>query len=409
VTSLVFAAPAPPFPLDNGSRIRTHRLLTGLAREFDTTFITYAHHPDSGWAACTQGELTELLPGIDVMAVPGLGARKSVAMAGLKALASPHPASWGPHPRRALARVLLNETRRRGAAILHFDHFAFFSALPGLLNVRAPHNVESVIARQEVAHQRGYGRVWHAAEWRKLRRLEERSWRNCDLCVAVSEPDAHAMTAAGARAVVVCPNGTDPVGAQPPPALQPDEPLRLLFVGTGDYPPYTRGVAWFVQEVLPLVRARAPATLDIVGRLPEQPLAVEGVQYAGTVPEVAPWYERAHVAIVPVFDGSGTRLKLVEAMAHGVPVVSTRLGAEGLPIQAPTHYLQADRADAFADSLIQIASWARAMDGTLATMLEQARAAIEPLFWPRVVRGLADRYRAELESRGSREASRRSL
>jgi glycosyltransferase involved in cell wall biosynthesis len=400
VTSLVFAASAPPFPLDNGSRIRTHRLLTGLATEFETTFVTYAHHPDSGWASYTQRELAELLPGIDVIAVPGVGARKSIAVAGLKALASPLPGSWGPHPRRALARVLVDESRRRGSALLHFDHFAFFSPLPGVVNVRAPHNVESVIARQEVAHQRGYGHLWHAAEWRKLRRLEERSWRNCELCVAVSEPDAQAMTAAGARNVIVCPNGTDPVAAQPPPSLQPDEPLRMLLVGSGDYPPYTRGVDWFVRDVLPLVRARRPATLDIVGRTPERLIAAEGVHYAGAVPEVGPWYQRAHVAIVPVFDGSGTRLKIVEAMAHGVPVVSTRLGAEGLPVEALAHYLQADRPDAFAESLVQIGRWARNADGALTTMLQRARTAIEPLFWPEVVRRLADRYRAELELHG---------
>jgi polysaccharide biosynthesis protein PslH len=399
VTSLVFAAPAPPFPLDNGARIRTHRLLTGLAMEFDTTFVTCAHHPESGWASCTQSELTALLPGIDVIAVPGVGQRRSIAVAGLRALASPHPGSWGPLPRHALASVLLREVDRRGAALVHFDHFAFFSRIPSVLNVRAPHNVEHVIARQEVAHQRGYGRLWHEADWRKLRALEEHSWRDCDLCVAVSEPDASAMAAAGARRVVVCPNGTDPVAQQPPPILTAHEPLRLLFVGSGDYPPYARGVTWFVQDVLPLVRTHVPATLDIVGRTPARTIAVEGLNYAGSVPEVGPWYERAHVAIVPVFDGSGTRLKIIEAMAHGLPVVSTRLGAEGLPVETPAHYLQADSADAFAEALIRVANWARTGDGALPTMLERARLAVEPLFWPQVVRRLADRYRTELESR----------
>jgi glycosyltransferase involved in cell wall biosynthesis len=170
-----------------------------------------------------------------------------------------------------------------------------------------------------------------------------------------------------------------------------------LFVGSGNYPPYERGIAWFVREVLPAVRARVPAALDVVGRLPERRITADGVHYAGPVPEVATWYERAHVAIVPVFDGSGTRLKIIEAMAQGRPVVSTRLGAEGLPIGAPDHYLQADSAEAFADSLLQVATWCRSGDGALLAMLERARSAIEPLLWDEVVRRLADLYRAELE------------
>jgi glycosyltransferase involved in cell wall biosynthesis len=289
-------------------------------------------------------------------------------------------------------------TRQRGAAIVHFDHFAYFDPVPGALNVRAPHNVESVIARQEVAHQRGYGRIWHEAEWRKLRALERRCFRESDLCVAVSELDAQAFAEAGAPRTVVCPNGTDPVAPRPIPRRGEHDPLRSLFVGTGDYPPYARGIAWFVEHVLPHARTRIPVTLDVVGRKPPDPVAAAGVQYHGPVPDVAEWYERAHVAIVPVFDGSGTRLKIVEAMAYGRPVISTRLGAEGLPIRAPDHYLEADSAEAFASALVAIANWCCAEDEALSAMLDRAHEAIEPLFWPEVVRDLAAVYRSSLEA-----------
>jgi glycosyltransferase involved in cell wall biosynthesis len=376
-----------------------HRLLTGLATEFATTLITYEHHPDSGRPSYGQRELAGLLPGIDVVAVPGLGpetSRGSVT-AGLLALMSPLPGSWRPYHRDSFIRTLVDETLRRGAALVHFDYFAFFPPVPGVLNVRAPHNVESAIARQEAARERGYGRVWHEAEWRKLRSLERRTLRSSQLCVAVSELDARAMVSAGARRVAVCPNGTDPVDAWPPPARRVNEPLRILFVGSGSYPPYERGLAWFVREVLPLIRTRTPATLDVVGHPPERPVPAQGVSYIGPVPDVATWYERTHVAIVPVFEGSGTRLKIIEAMARGRPVVSTRLGAEGLPIESPAHYVQADSAEMFAESLLRVADWCCTGDRALKDMLERARSAIQPLFWPQLVRRLGDLYRAELD------------
>ena len=396
MTTLVFASPTPPFPLDNGGRVRMHRLLTGLATEFATTLITYEHHPDSGRPSYGQRELARLLPGIDVVAVPGLGpeTRRGSVTAGLLALMSPLPGSWRPYHRDSFIRTLIDETLRRGAALVHFDYFAFFPPVPGVLNVRAPHNVESAIARQEAARERGYGRVWHEVEWRKLRSLERRTLRSSQLCVAVSEIDARAMASAGARRVAVCPNGTDPVDAWPPPTRRVNEPLRILFVGSGSYPPYERGLAWFVREVLPFIQTRTPATLDVVGHPPERPVPAQGVSYIGPVPDVAPWYQRTHVAIVPVFEGSGTRLKVIEAMARGRPVVSTRLGAEGLPIESPAHYVQADSAEMFAESLLRVADWCCTGDGALEDMLERARSAIQPLFWPDLVRRLGDLYRA---------------
>ena len=102
------------------------------------------------------------------------------------------------------------------------------------------------------------------------------------------------------------------------------------------------------------VQARVPAEFDVVKYPPERPVTADGVRYIGPVASVEEWYERAHVAVVPVFEGSGTRLKIVEAMAKGRPVVSTRLGAEGLPIQAPKHYHQADDSEGFAAAILTL-------------------------------------------------------
>src|ERR1039458_10558913 len=175
-------------------------------------------------------------------------------------------------------------------------------------------------------------------------------------CCTRATPSGAAMTAGGARRVELCPNGVDPVERLPLRALRRDDPLKLLFVGSGSYAPYERGLAWMVREVLPRLRRQTAVSFDVVGQPPARPVAAEGVRYVGRVPTVEPYYDAAHVVVVPVFEGSGTRLKVIEAAAFGRPVVSTRLGAEGLPLEAGGHYLAGEGADEVAAAGLELRS-----------------------------------------------------
>ncbi|MEJ7764946.1 MAG: glycosyltransferase family 4 protein [Acidimicrobiales bacterium] len=269
----------------------------------------------------------------------------------------------------------------------------------GNVNVYSAANVEQRLLALGTDVGSPARRLFNAIESRKVGPEEERVWRGMDLVLAVSEVDAQAMGSAGATRVALCPNGADLVHPYPPPRLRPEEPLRLLFVGSGAYRPYERGLAWFVREVIPLLQGRCAARFDVVGQPPRRPVAAPGVTYHGRVPDVTPFYHQAHAVVVPVFEGSGTRLKVVEAVAHGRPVVSTPLGAEGLPLAAGEHYFQSDDPHDFAEALITIgAAYRRLEDPRLRHMLEAARAAIEPLFWPTIVKNLITLYRAQLEA-----------
>jgi glycosyltransferase involved in cell wall biosynthesis len=176
-----------------------------------------------------------------------------------------------------------------------------------------------------------------------------------------------------------------------------------VFVGSGAFDPYERGLAWFVRNVIPRLRDRVPVEFDVVGERPSRPVPAPGVAYVGHVPAVRPWYERAHAAVVPLFEGSGTRLKIVEAMAQGRPVVSTTLGASGLPLSSDVHYLRADDADAFVTALAALAKNIERGDGAVDAMLDRARSAITSLFWPTIVDRLVDLYRGEIEQRARRD------
>jgi polysaccharide biosynthesis protein PslH len=125
------------------------------------------------------------------------------------------------------------------------------------------------------------------------------------------------------------------------------------------------------------------------------------VRYVGRVPSVEPFYAESHAVVVPVFEGSGTRLKILEAMAYGRPVISTALGAEGLPVVPGEHYLQAESPDDFAAAAERLADWAldptdEERPGDVSGMVDSAREAVQPLFWPGVTERLVELYRSEL-------------
>jgi glycosyltransferase involved in cell wall biosynthesis len=133
------------------------------------------------------------------------------------------------------------------------------------------------------------------------------------------------------------------------PAARPerrDGPFTFLFVGNLDYYPNGDAVRWFAREVLPALQERAPASFRVVvvgnGDTPPK------LEHAGAVADVGPCYAAADVAIVPLRAGGGTRIKILEAFAHGVPVVSTPIGAEGLEAAGGEHLLLGGDAEAFA-------------------------------------------------------------
>lgn len=134
----------------------------------------------------------------------------------------------------------------------------------------------------------------------------------------------------------------------------------MLFVGTLGYLPNEDGIGWFIREILPRIRAAAPAIrLRVVGAgLPEKPslLIADGVDLVGPVPDVGPEYARAGQLVVPLRAGSGTRIKILEAFRHGTPVVATRIGAAGLDVVDGEHSLIADEPEAFARACLALAA-----------------------------------------------------
>jgi polysaccharide biosynthesis protein PslH len=154
--------------------------------------------------------------------------------------------------------------------------------------------------------------------------------------------------------VAVVPNGTTI-----PPACPRTPGQRLLFVGPLRYGPNQIGIEWFLQSVWPQVRRAVPrAEIDIVGSNPSPWLlsrqGTDGISVHGFVRDLAPVWGKAAASIAPLLAGSGTRLKILESLSHGVPVVSTEIGAFGLHLGAQNGVLRADRPSDFASQCVEL-------------------------------------------------------
>jgi glycosyltransferase involved in cell wall biosynthesis len=225
------------------------------------------------------------------------------------------------------------------------------------------HNVEhEVLARAAAVARNPLESTYYRLQARITKRDEEQLVRRFSEVWATSARDAERFaTARGDRRVAVVPNGirwqTRPAvdGCQTPPAL--DAPV-LLFVGLMSYFPNSDAATYFMDRIFPLITERIPrARFLVVGANPSRRIrsrATRNVTIVGRVPCVEPYFRQASVFVVPLRCGGGTRVKVLEAMLHGVPVVSTTMGCEGLAVRDAESVLLADTPRAFADAVVRV-------------------------------------------------------
>jgi glycosyltransferase involved in cell wall biosynthesis len=210
-----------------------------------------------------------------------------------------------------------------------------------------------------------------------MRGWEARHAPRFDRCLVVSEIEAQRLCAVAAgTAVSLIPNGVDTAALRP--LSEAAAGQRLIFVGHLRYPPNIDAVRFLAHHILPALRARIPeARLTVVGDGAPGVLGEfrgrDDIDLVGRVPSPLPYYQDAHVAVVPLRAGGGTRLKILEAMALGRPVVSTPLGCEGLAVEHGKHLLIASDAEDFAAAVARLLT-----DRALATrLILVARALVE--------------------------------
>jgi sugar transferase (PEP-CTERM/EpsH1 system associated) len=347
-------------PLDHGGKIRSFHLAKELARTHEVSLFTFYEPMAEDPHEDLKGTFAE------VVCVP-LNIPRKNGMAEYigyaKNLFSPWPYSVTKYCQPHVARALRRHLESKSYDVILCDFLLTAGVIPWDLagpKVLFTHNVEAQIWQRHFDVARNP--VWKAAcyrEFRTMARMERDYLRRAEHVLAVSEADrqifAHDLDASR---ISVIPTGVDADYFQPAPEME--EPNALVFTGSMDWLPNEDGILYFAEKILPIVRNEVPDTmLWVVGRRPSQNLLklqnrVAGIKVTGRVEDIRPYIGRASVYVVPLLVGGGTRLKIFEAMAMGKAIVSTRIGAEGLPVVSGEHICLADEAEEFAGQTIAL-------------------------------------------------------
>ena len=345
-------------PPDMGGKIRSYNILKQLTRRHEVTLFTfYSENPDD-----------QHLQGNNVfshlVAVPlPLPARRSLGeyARAARTMATGRPVT--------VHKFLHPEVRRRYTELLAssaFDLIVCDFIVPAPLmrwktlppTILFTHNVEAQIWERHA--KIASNPLMKTACWLEahaLARTERRYVKLADHVLTVSENDrAFFLQYVGPERITVIPTGVDTEYFQPSP--NPEQPDTTVFTGSMDWMPNEDAVAYFVDKILPLIRHEIPAaSFWAVGRRPTrgtQALASEHILVTGAVEDIRPYLAKAALCVVPLRSGSGTRIKIFEAMAMGKAVVSTTMGAEGLPVRHGENIILADDPADFARHVVQL-------------------------------------------------------
>jgi polysaccharide biosynthesis protein PslH len=323
------------WPLNTGARLRDYHLARELARRASVTYLGLRNPQDPPAVLPPPEAFAAIIVSKDPGYTPGKLARGLIGPAPVNVLNC-----WTERVLGELRRLLdgqqFDSVQVEGVHLTpYLSHIRGSRSRPAI--VGDWHNIESEIMRRYSENTSGLARRLYARRTAGLlEKMEARLLRGCDSHTVASDRERKKLSAlVPGASVAVVENGVDcgfysGVG---------EERARtdLLFVGSMDYHANIDAVVRFAADTWPELRARRPSLrFVIVGRSPAPEVQalgrLPGVVVTGTVDDVRPYYREALAAVVPLRVGSGTRLKILEAMAAGVPVISTSLGAEGLEV-----------------------------------------------------------------------------
>lgn len=350
------------WPITSGGRLRSFHLVRALSHSHRVTVLTT--HDSTEQCIEEREQLASCERVTSFFHSPPKWNTARFAMCLLRSFFSTLPVDLFKNRVPALRDEVARSLREE-----HFDLVVadFMFARPGIrFDTGVPvvffaHNVEHLIWKRLARRARNpLVRLLLEQEWRKFRRQERITCERAALTIAVSREDVDMFRAlAPGRPMRCIGTGVDVEYFRPAaPCLEADVP-RLVFTGSMDWHPNEDAMLFFLESILPVVRRHVPdVVMSIVGRNPSARLIQRArqaqVTVTGTVDDVRPFIEEATVYVVPIRVGGGTRLKIFEAMAMAKAVVSTTIGAEGLPLVDGEQVVLADAPEEFARQVVRL-------------------------------------------------------
>jgi sugar transferase (PEP-CTERM/EpsH1 system associated) len=400
---LLFLAGNFPFPPTDGWRIRVFAILRGLARRHEVSVVSFIRRSDDRRAV---DELRSF--GVDVHVLerdPRYSPVKLVA-----GLLGPTAFPILNYRDPRMTRLVQEVVHAHSFDLVQVEslQMAQYGIDLDAATILDLHNIESLLMKRYAEKsdhllKRAYAEV----TWRKMDAYEREICGRFTHCLTCSDADRRFLVERSpVNGVTVIPNGVDVPETQPVPGGTVGDGTarpRLVFVGRMDYHANVDGIQWFVEQVLPQVRATSPdVLLQIVGGHPAPAVSrlarTNEIEVTGFVPDVTPFVENASVVVVPLRIGGGTRLKILEALAMGKAIVTTTLGVEGIAAKTGRDLLVADTAHEFAQQVSALLA-----DAERRRTLGSAGYALarQHYDWTHILGDLEDVYRQALARRSS--------
>lgn len=346
-----------PLPLNSGKRIRTYNLLAPLAKDNEIFFLCRSfENIQNDLDRFEECGIKTIVVNDPVRKKDGFGFYAALALN----MASRLPYSVTSHCSLTFRKRLAGLLETEHFDLIHCEAVHYLPSIPssGIPVLVDAHNVEATLWERYYLNEKNPVKKGYTyLQWKKMQSFERSFLARAAHIIAVSENDRTAISKWTGRCSVV-ENGVDLDYFAP--SDREAAPCSLVFCGALDWRPNIDGITWFLENVWPLVIRKYPqTTLTLVGRNPIPALknvvqSRQGVTLVGTVDDVRPYVQGSAIVVVPLRIGGGSRLKILEAMAMGKPVVSTSVGAEGLEVANEEHILLAEAPTQFAAAIFRL-------------------------------------------------------
>lgn len=404
---ILLLTPQLPYPPHQGTSLRNYHILRGLAQAHEIHLLSFNEQAALSGKPTSSEESAKVLGSLCASLTTVPAPQRSRGQRLWRLLTNPDPDMAHRLASEAFSNALDDILSRSAFDVVQVEGIELAAVVPQIRRAQPraiivfdDHNAEAELQRRTFATDvrlpgRWVGAAYSFIQWRRLRRYERWVVEACDGVSVVSEADLrHLQALAPNVEPIVIPNCID-VEAYADLAEDRSQalPHDILFVGKMDYRPNVDAVLWFAREIWPLLRQAQPdLTWAVVGKQPHQRLDplqdLPGVTVTGEVDDVKPYLASAQVYIMPFRIGSGTRLKLIEALAAGVATVSTRVGAEGYPLEHGKHVLLHDEPGPFAEAVLSLLRDTEKRQ----RLQEQGRQFAKAYDWRRVVPRFNDLY-----------------
>jgi glycosyltransferase involved in cell wall biosynthesis len=382
-----------PYPPDSGPKVKTYNVLKYLAQRHRVTLVSFVRGDQSEHAR----RLEQYCQAVHTVPMERGAIRDAWHM--VRSLVTGQPFMMLRDDRKAMRDLIERLRAERHFDVVHADQLnmgQYAERVLGAFKILDAHNALWLLyKRLWETMSPGLRKLLLGRDWRLLKAYEGRLVREFDAVLAVSHEDRTALQEAAGQpvdiAVIPIAIDTDEVTI----VERDAEPGHILHIGTMYWPPNIDGVLWFAHEVYPLIRQQRPDVyFDIVGARPPQEIVAlngdrTGINVLGYVADPTPYLRQAALMVVPLRAGGGMRVKILNAMAQGIPLVSTTLGCEGIEVVPGENILVADEPDALAGAVLHLLN-----DADLAARLaaEGRRLAEEKYDYRHACRSLDDVY-----------------